>query len=112
MPRRRRGDRRPQKWSLAALDYQWAETPKWRVGVGLRWRCIAHINGDAHLLETYFLNPLDLREPVFVIGARAVWRYGERIEDFTFIRPGGGDTLDFGKCGRLRVIDGHVEMVF
>jgi hypothetical protein len=104
---------------LTALGYQWVEPPKWRFGIGLRWRCTFHENGSDHMLSVYFLNPTDGGDTVRVDGAIAVYQFGwdgdpmtpGTPDDFTFVTPGGHDVLDFGECGRLRVIDGVVEVV-
>ena len=96
---------------LIGLGYEWITPPRGRYGVGLRWRCMVHDNGSTHLVAVFFVNPTDGGPAVPEEGALAVWQFGGTPQTFTFVTPAGGDTLDFGECGRLRIISGRVDWV-
>lgn len=96
---------------LRALGYEWLAPPHGRYGIGLLWRCTTHDNGSAHKVTVYFLNPTDGGDAIRPSGALGVWQYGGAPATFTFVTSGGNDVLDFGPCGRVRVIEGWVEPV-
>lgn len=96
---------------LTALAYRWVDPPRHRYGVGLQWRCLVHDNGHVHLLTVSFINPTDAGPEVLVPDAIPVWQYGGTPHAFTFVTASGSDVLDFGECGRIRVMDGCVYPV-
>jgi hypothetical protein len=101
-----------RRWTLEELKAEWLEAPEGRWGVGMRWICGKHArNNPQHWLTVYFINPADTEGALPRNGAKAAYREGGALVDLALTHPSGREWLDFGKCGRLRVHEGHVELV-
>lgn len=108
----------PHRWSLEELDGEWRtdDIPHHRYQVGLSFLCPRH--GRVHRLSIQLVNPFDGDPELFWLGA--IRAYAEFREDpdithdigsVTLTHPAGGDDLGFGMCGRMRIVDGWVELV-
>ena len=113
---------RGHRWSLEELEAQWLEPPTHRYNVGFSFLCPTHWT---HRLSVRLDNPYDGLEPVMGPGLLARFIANDEVADgrvsgtlghLTVVTPAGFDELDFshmgyGDCGRLRIINGHVERV-
>ena len=94
---------------LATLGVEWLEAPAGRYNIGVRLRCLLHTNGESHWLVVTFANAYDGMPGVRIDGAvHALQIGGPSIGALTLTTESGDDVLDFGECGRLRIIRGRV----
>lgn len=97
-----------RRWELQELEPEWLENVGSRYNTGFSFDCPTH---GTHRLTARFLNPYDGFEPIDGPGI-LVWMVDNgSFDTLTLESSAGSDVLDFPICGRLRIIDGRVELV-
>lgn len=97
-----------RRWGLQELEARWLETEGHRHNIGIEIDCPRH---GSHRLTIRFLHPYDGSPAVPGPGTWVLVAENGSLSVLTLTNLHGGDELDFGMCGRFRVLEGHVEIV-
>ncbi len=99
---------RRRVWALAELRAEWRSGPGYRYQTGFSFVCPVH---RSHRLRVRLANPADGELEESWGMSVVAHRDGKTIGDLTLTTPAGDEDLDFGHCGRMRIIDGRVYRV-
>lgn len=97
-----------RRWELQELDPEWLENQPPRYNTGFSFDCPIH---GTHRLVIRFENPYDGFEAVDGPGLLVHMVANGSFDELTLQSLAGAETLEFPMCGRLRIIDGRVELV-
>ena len=96
-----------RRWHLQELEPAWTENEGPRYNTGFSFDCPVH---GTHRLIVRFVNPYDGFEYVDGPGLLVRMVANGSFDELTLSTPAGGDVLEFPICGKLRVIEGRVEL--
>lgn len=97
-----------RRWELQELEPEWMDGQPPRYNYGFTMDCPFH---GTHRLTLRFDNPYDGFEAVDGPGLLVHMVANGSFDELTLQSPSGSDTLEFPICGKLRIIDGKVELV-